>query len=244
MSDLPLPDGWVQEFDSHRNHPFWVDTKANPPRATWVHPYEDEQFLSEHPDIWDTLEAVNRSPPPYERARRHSYGGGEQTSSSTGISMPRSANAHLVVDAHNSKRGMFSKLKDKAKEMKQDMDAHRRQKMEEQARMEEQFRLQNLRTRRQHMQLNGGSGPSSPGPSRYRPPMGNPHDYNRHSHGFHPGRGFGGPRGGFGGPRGGFGGPRGGFGGPRGGFGGPRGMPFLGGLAGGLLLADALDGGF
>ncbi|KAI0764423.1 hypothetical protein BD413DRAFT_577756 [Trametes elegans] len=77
----PLPDGWVLKFDAYKQQPFWVrtpfsisrprydntlmcsavnhahhvyvqiDTQAKPPRPTWVHPYEDAQFLREHPDI-------------------------------------------------------------------------------------------------------------------------------------------------------------------------------------------------
>ncbi|KAF8078760.1 hypothetical protein FPV67DRAFT_1466362 [Lyophyllum atratum] len=46
----PLPYGWVRQFHQESGHPFYVDTKANPPRSIWVHPYEDEQYLSEHPD--------------------------------------------------------------------------------------------------------------------------------------------------------------------------------------------------
>jgi hypothetical protein len=41
-----LPEGWVRSFDPQEGHQFFVDTKANPPRSTWVHPYDDEQFLS------------------------------------------------------------------------------------------------------------------------------------------------------------------------------------------------------
>jgi hypothetical protein len=28
-----------------------LDTNINPPRTTWVHPYEDDQYLFEHPEI-------------------------------------------------------------------------------------------------------------------------------------------------------------------------------------------------
>lgn len=41
-----LPTGWVRSFDPQEGHQFFVDTTANPPRSIWVHPYDDEQFLS------------------------------------------------------------------------------------------------------------------------------------------------------------------------------------------------------
>ncbi|KAF2028708.1 hypothetical protein EK21DRAFT_101601 [Setomelanomma holmii] len=41
-----LPPGWVRSFDPQEGHQFFVDTTANPPRSIWVHPYDDEQFLS------------------------------------------------------------------------------------------------------------------------------------------------------------------------------------------------------
>ncbi|KAF2746977.1 hypothetical protein M011DRAFT_72738 [Sporormia fimetaria CBS 119925] len=42
----PLPPGWIRQFDPTEGHQFFVDTRANPPRSIWVHPYDDEQFLS------------------------------------------------------------------------------------------------------------------------------------------------------------------------------------------------------
>jgi hypothetical protein len=41
-----LPPGWVRSFDPQEGHQFFVDTTADPPRSIWVHPYDDEQFLS------------------------------------------------------------------------------------------------------------------------------------------------------------------------------------------------------
>jgi hypothetical protein len=42
----PLPPGWVRQFDTEEQHQFFVDTNANPPRSTWVHPYDDDEFLA------------------------------------------------------------------------------------------------------------------------------------------------------------------------------------------------------
>lgn len=42
----PLPEGWVRQWDDKEQHQFFVDTKANPPRSIWVHPHDDETYLS------------------------------------------------------------------------------------------------------------------------------------------------------------------------------------------------------
>lgn len=41
-----LPPGWVRSFDPESSHQFFVDTRVDPPRSIWVHPYDDEQYLS------------------------------------------------------------------------------------------------------------------------------------------------------------------------------------------------------
>jgi hypothetical protein len=41
-----LPPGWTRSFDAQSQHQFFVDTTKNPPRSIWVHPYDDEEFLS------------------------------------------------------------------------------------------------------------------------------------------------------------------------------------------------------
>jgi hypothetical protein len=42
----PLPPGWVRQYDASTHHQFFVDTKSNPPRSTWNHPHDDEQYLN------------------------------------------------------------------------------------------------------------------------------------------------------------------------------------------------------
>ncbi|KAJ7900205.1 hypothetical protein B0H14DRAFT_2672715, partial [Mycena olivaceomarginata] len=49
--DRPLPYGWISQVDSGSGHTFYVDTKATPPRSIWVHPLDDEQYLREHPEV-------------------------------------------------------------------------------------------------------------------------------------------------------------------------------------------------
>ncbi|EKG12273.1 WW/Rsp5/WWP [Macrophomina phaseolina MS6] len=42
----PLPQGWVRSYDAESGHQFFVDTRTDPPRSIWHHPYDDEQYLS------------------------------------------------------------------------------------------------------------------------------------------------------------------------------------------------------
>jgi len=42
----PLPKGWVRTFDPTNSHQFFVDTTKDPPRSIWVHPYDDDEYLS------------------------------------------------------------------------------------------------------------------------------------------------------------------------------------------------------
>src|ERR1700733_2643221 len=41
-----LPEGWIRQYDTKEHHQFFVDTRANPARSIWHHPYDDEQYLS------------------------------------------------------------------------------------------------------------------------------------------------------------------------------------------------------
>ncbi|KAF2012088.1 hypothetical protein BU24DRAFT_396887 [Aaosphaeria arxii CBS 175.79] len=42
----PLPPGWIRQFDAQEQHQFFVDTRSEPPRSIWVHPYDDPEYLS------------------------------------------------------------------------------------------------------------------------------------------------------------------------------------------------------
>jgi len=41
-----LPPGWVRSFDPDSQHQFFIDTRADPPRSIWTHPYDDDEFLN------------------------------------------------------------------------------------------------------------------------------------------------------------------------------------------------------
>lgn len=233
---LPLPYGWVQEFDPNSSHPFWVDTKADPPRAIWTHPYEDEQYLREHPEVREKVSSLAQQQGSKDSntkpSRRHSFNGNDSNS--------------MVPDEHpttpdsskkgKEKRGFFGKLKDKAIGTKEEREAYKK----EQARIEnerqrqraEMIRAQRARYAQEQARLaqqqalyNQQYASGSSYPQRYGPPPGNPYA------GYGPGYG-----GGYGNGYGYDDYPQ------RRQRGGNSALPLLGALAGGLLLGDIIGG--
>ena len=109
-----------------------VDTNTDPPRAIWIHPYEDDQFLSEHPDIrkrfakqFSDMQA--ESPPPYS-PRRHSFSGMPSSGHSNVASrIPAPGTSTAGPSTGRQKRGFFGKLKDKAIGTKEEREEAKRQ---------------------------------------------------------------------------------------------------------------------
>ncbi|KAF9076125.1 hypothetical protein BDP27DRAFT_1313934 [Rhodocollybia butyracea] len=210
--DHPLPYGWIKQY--HEGHPFYVDTKATPPRSIWTHPFEDEQYLHEHPDAREKARpkssqgfrnnSSSLNPPVTDdRNRRHSFNGQSQSKDS------------------KHKRGFFGKMKDKAIGTKEEREAEKLRS----AQLHEQRRQQRLELQRAQQEAYAQQQAFYASQARYAPP---PQQY-----------GYGG---GYGNGMGGFGGNQRMGGGGMGG--GGMALPLLGGLAGGLLLGDVLDGGF
>ncbi|KDR85342.1 hypothetical protein GALMADRAFT_352748 [Galerina marginata CBS 339.88] len=195
-SNAPLPHGWIQQTDTESGQPFYVDTKANPPRSIWTHPYEDQEYLREHPNIKEKVRGSNsfgsdaslahRMP---EQGRRHSFNG----KSTTPVGVPPPPH----------KKGFLGKLVDK-------MEKHNEKKKQKSAIMLEQQR-QWQQQRQQQMNSQALYGPP---PNAYQPSYG----------------GMAGRRGGMGGGMG------------MGGMG--MGLPLMGGMAGGLLLGEAMNNDF
>ncbi|CAE6478161.1 unnamed protein product, partial [Rhizoctonia solani] len=107
----PLPKGWVRDYDHANKHHFYVDTTANPLRSIWVHPFEDEQFQREHPELF---RPASRSPP---------------SSSSRGNA---SAGPSNEQDGKPEKKGFVQKLKEKAAEhaAKKEEERRRREQLQ------------------------------------------------------------------------------------------------------------------
>jgi len=245
-----LPAGWVQLHDDKTDHPFWVDTKAKPPRASWVHPYDDEQFLNEHPEIRERLareeseESIGKSskvayePPPYS-SRRHSFS--ESTSSTRRLSDDVRPGTPPVANKSKD-RGFLGKMKDAAIGTKEEREESKRREMMAAQRSAGQPQQRGLASQYydDEYYAAGSSSyndpryappPMDPGPAPYsrgfyRPPLGDPYAY-RPPLGdpYYGRRGFTGRYG-----------LRYGYGRRRG-FGGP----LLGGLVGGLILGEVLD---
>ncbi|KAH0838196.1 hypothetical protein J3R83DRAFT_6448 [Lanmaoa asiatica] len=153
------------QHDLNYNHPFWVDTSANPPRAIWVHPYEDNEFLGEHPEVISKrgtfLGSDLDTPPSYDAAtERHVSGSREKPASSQHPDFPYETSRQA-----EHKRGVFGRLKDKAIGTKEEREEHKRMRAERAARTEEearQARMRQLEEREAYMRAHGGYAPYHP----------------------------------------------------------------------------------
>jgi hypothetical protein len=101
-----------------------VDTKADPPRAIWTHPYEDEQYLKEHPDVKEKVGNFARQEESNDTtARRHSFNGHDSASM-----VPEEDQAQPDPSKKGKqKRGFFGKLKDRAIGTKEEREAYRKE---------------------------------------------------------------------------------------------------------------------
>lgn len=103
-----------------------MDTKADPPRAIWTHPYEDEEYLREHPDVREKVGSLarqqesNASP---SKPRRHSFNGRDSDSMVPGDDNPLPDPSKKATQ----KRGFFGKLKDKAIGTKEEREAYKKE---------------------------------------------------------------------------------------------------------------------
>ncbi|KAK5132836.1 hypothetical protein LTR08_008551 [Meristemomyces frigidus] len=165
----PLPAGWVRTFDPETEHQFFVDTKTDPPRSIWTHPYDDEQYLN-------TLSGADR-----ERAEQESLGRGHPPSKadimaehtddeddhhSSGAASSSHHNAELPPrpDQDKGKKPSFGrKMKDKMTG-----STHEERLQERKKRAEEEQRLyeQHLRVRQAMARAQQTGKPQSIGKDR------------------------------------------------------------------------------
>ncbi|KAJ7492749.1 hypothetical protein FB451DRAFT_1219472 [Mycena latifolia] len=138
MSERPLPFGWIREVDSNTGHPFYVDTKATPPRSIWVHPLEDEQYLREHP------EAREKARPELDQKPSQTY----SAPATPPVASSSDRASYAASSGHKpEKRGFLTKLKEKAVGTKEEREMEKRHKAEEKRQMLE------LRERRHQERL-------------------------------------------------------------------------------------------
>lgn len=100
-----------------------------------MHPYEDEQFLKEHPDVKARLERARAKDsdttpldaPPAYTPRRHSDSGARRPSSSTLRPQASNRPGPTTTASSSGHRGFFGKMKDKAIGTKEEREEAKRQ---------------------------------------------------------------------------------------------------------------------
>ncbi|KAG9016621.1 hypothetical protein FRB90_002782 [Tulasnella sp. 427] len=213
-----LPDGWIRQFDPGNAHHFYVDTRANPPRSIWVHPLDDEQYRREH-----NLPPLSPRPPSSPKGGSPSRQGGDEKSKLPSDEKTKAGPAGSSSGAGPStqkskdkdhERGFFGKMKDNMIGTKEEREERKRQKAEEDRRREREF-LERRRILLQQQNQQQQQYYAMNGP------LGRA--------GYQYGSAYPPPPGMYG---------------RRAGGGMGMGLPLLGGLAGGLLLGEALDGDF
>jgi len=132
----PLPKGWVRDYDHANKHHFYVDTNSKPPRSIWVHPFEDDQFQQEHPELFK----APAGPPP---------------SAPAGGSTPGPSTARAATP---EKKGFMQKLKEKGAEhaAKKEEDRKRREALQREAVQRYTMRRQQLIQQQQQQQAQQG----------------------------------------------------------------------------------------
>ena len=252
----PLPEGWVRSYDPENDHHFYVDTKSDPPRSIWQHPYDDANYLRSLSEKERArITSMHRTPSEADIAAESSEDDDHTephkqprlpNKTATGSSAVDEAAAGPSSSAPKGGASKFGrKLKDKlTNSTHEQREAERKQRaIEEQHYYEQHLMVRNamaeaVRTGQpqfigkdprtgQDLYLEPPTGP--------RPPAG-AHGINPYAQGpyANPNAKFVRPRDPYSRPYG-------------GGYGGGYGLPLAGGLAGGLmgglLLGDMMGGG-
>merc|ERR1712093_875596 len=136
-----LPQGWTRQYDEQSHHQFFVDTRANPPRSIWHHPYDDEQYLSSlTPDERSRIQSLHRVPTPADIQAESS--GDDEHGSSSHPPLPARDNSEKLSGAHKLGRKMKDKLTSSSHE---EREAQRRKRAQE----EQEAYQRHLHIRRQ-----------------------------------------------------------------------------------------------
>ncbi|KAL9619145.1 MAG: hypothetical protein Q9160_006234 [Pyrenula sp. 1 TL-2023] len=234
-----LPPGWVRQWDAKASHQFFVDTKANPPRSIWHHPYDDETYLSTL--SMEERERISALTPSKADAGGNTTDeeGGHHAQSFSSPTTPVAATSE--VHGQDKKGGFGRKMKDKLTGTTHEQrEVQRRQRAEQERRAYEMhLQLRQAMTRAIHTGEPQFVCKDQEGRDVYIEPPGGPG-------GVYGGRGYGynpyvqGP---YASPNVRFIRPAGPYGRPGGlGYGGGIGLPLMGGLLGGALIGGALGG--
>ena len=124
----PLPEGWIRQFDSKEHHQFFVDTRSEPHRSIWHHPYDDEQYLStlsseERERLQETarvptredieIDSTDDEAPHPSGKRSEKTGAAGESSSSTPAELPPRPPASKQRGASTGKPSFGRRMKDK-----------------------------------------------------------------------------------------------------------------------------------
>ena len=244
----PLPAGWIRQFDLKEQHQFFVDTKANPPRSIWQHPYDDETYLSSISS--EERERIEEE----ERERKHlsdnESAGPSLKVSAAGIPSQHTASSSFAPDLPprpssvsdpKAKKGFGEKLKEKVTGLNREERAEYKRQLEQQ---EREYYEAHMRFRQclQRAQMTGQPqffAKDRNGQEIYIEPPNtgyNPYGAYNNGYGYNPYTS--GP---YSNPNARFIRPQGPYNRPYGpAYGGGYGMPIAGGLLGGMLLGGLL----
>ncbi|ETS80837.1 hypothetical protein PFICI_08366 [Pestalotiopsis fici W106-1] len=147
-----LPLGWVRSFDPKTKHQFFVDTKADPPRSIWHHPYDDSEYLdsvspeererirglARHPSIHDiTAETSDEEQDSNDNKSNHGHPAVARHGRNISSSSSSSASAHNA-----GPRSFGRKVKDKITGTTHEQrEAQRRQREEQERDMHKQHQI-------------------------------------------------------------------------------------------------------
>lgn len=251
----PLPDGWVRQWDDREQHQFFVDTRADPPRSTWVHPYDDETYLqtltSEEREMLQEQERLRRELQDDEFTIYDNKTGSSKpiSAQNTGSSFPTELPPR---DSHGStaskgKVGFGEKLKEKVTGQTKEERAKAKALREKQEREYYEAHVK-FRQAMQQAQVTGkpvlfakdaqGRDVYVEPPQQYGGGYGGGYGagYGQNAYGYSPYQSgpYANPNARFIRPPGAYGRPYGG------GYGGGYGLPLAGGLLGGVLLGGLL----
>lgn len=253
-----LPPGWIRQYDHKEHHQFFVDTRANPPRSIWHHPYDDDQYLSTlSSEERERLQETHRTPTTADleaeitdEEDHHDPKHADHLAPNAGTLPPRPSATSRASQSSTSKPGLGRKMKDKLTNSTHEEREEKRRIRAEQERKEYEAHLAFRRALSKAVetgqpQLLGKDRdgkdiyvepPAGPGPG-YGGYGGGGYGYNPYSQGPYSApysTGSYGPNARYIRPSYPYSRPYGG------GFGGGYGMPMMGGLMGGMLLGGLL----
>lgn len=236
-----LPQGWIRQYDVKHGHQFYVDTRTEPFRSIWHHPYDDEEYLSTlDGSERERIQTLHRVP---TKADMEAESTDDETEPIPSASSNKPAGGRM-----GEKQSLGRRMKDKITgSTHEEREERRRRRAEEERRYYEQHRALRMAMARametgqpqpfgkdrdgHDLYVQPPSGPGS-GQMYGYPGAGQNYRFNPYASGVYqnPNARFIRPQAQYGRPY-------------YGGYGGGLGLPLAAGLGGGLLLGGLLGAG-